>query len=352
MPEEVLAPSVAVTQKKSFLRAARGEHMRIPPVWLMRQAGRYLPEYLAVRADHDFISVCRTPDLACEVTMQPIRRFDFDAAILFSDILIPAIPLGCGLRFDSGHGPVIERPVRSRNEVDSLREFDPREELDDVLAAVKLIRRELPDDKALIGFAGAPFTLACYLIEGGKPDPFRNVKRMMYSDPEAFTKLLNKLADFTADYMLAMIDAGADAIQLFDTWGGILTVAEFRALNLPVLQRIVAALNHSVAPTTYFVLNGMHLASVAEIGADVYGLDWRMPIQSAKARFGTQASLQGNLDPVLLLTDETTIRRAARQIINDAEGAGFIFNLGHGILPDTPISSVDILLDEIRSSRA
>jgi len=340
-----------VTELKNYLRAARGESLPVPPVWLMRQAGRYLPEYLAVRAEHDFISVCRTPDLACEVTMQPIRRFDFDAAILFSDILIPAIPMGAGLRFDSGHGPVIERPVRERKDVDTLRVFEPREELPDVLEAVRQIRRELAGDKALIGFAGAPFTLACYLIEGGKPDPFKNVKRMMYSDPGAFQALLEKLAQFTADYMLAMVEAGADAIQLFDTWGGILTDAEYRTVNLPILQKITSTLRTASAPVTYFVLNGMHLDCVPEVGANVYGLDWRMPVDTARRKFGTNAALQGNLDPVILLTDESSIRRNTRRIVNDAKGAGFIFNLGHGILPDTPIHSVEILMDEIRSAR-
>ncbi|NUO18989.1 uroporphyrinogen decarboxylase [bacterium] len=333
-----------------FLRAARGETLEIPPVWLMRQAGRYLPEYLAVRANNDFIKVCRTPDLACEVTLQPIRRFDFDAAILFSDILIPAIPLGAGLHFDAGHGPVIDRPVRCRRDVEALKEFEPREELADVLDAVAMIRSELSADKALIGFAGAPFTLATYLIEGGKPDPFRHTKKMMYSDPQSFSILLEKLADMTIEYMKAMVESGADAIQLFDTWGGILTDNEYRAVNLPVLQRVFSELNSLDVPLIYFVLNGMHLQSTTETGASVYGLDWRMSISQARQRFGHDTALQGNLDPVLLLTDEHTIRTSARSILNEAGHRGFIFNLGHGILPDTPIHHVEVLLDEIRGA--
>lgn len=335
-------------EAKKYLRAARGESMSVPPVWLMRQAGRYLPEYLAVRAQHDFVTVCRTPDLACEVTMQPIRRFGFDAAILFSDILIPAIPMGAGLHFDAGHGPVIDRPIREHRDVEAIREFEPRAELADVLTAIRQIRAELPQDKALIGFAGAPFTLACYLIEGGKPDPFKRTKRMMYGDPASFQLLLDKIAKMTAEYMRAMIEAGADAIQLFDTWGGVLTEEEYLAVNLPVLQRIFSELKPLNVPLTYFVLNGMHLDSTASTGASVVGLDWRMSIAKARERFGANVALQGNLDPVLLQTDEATIRTRTRQILSQATGGGFIFNLGHGILPDTPIQSVEILLDEIR----
>ncbi len=355
MPENVLEltrGTARATTSKKYLAAARGEHLTVPPVWLMRQAGRYLPEYLAVRAHNDFIQVCRTPELACEVTLQPIRRFGFDAAILFSDILIPAIPFGAGLHFDAGHGPVIERPVRERRDVEDLRQFDPRSELSDVLAAVSMIRGELSDDKALIGFAGAPFTLACYLIEGGKPDPFRHTKRMMYSDPHSFERLLDKIARMTTDYMKAMVESGADAIQLFDTWGGVLTDEEYRRVNLPVLQRIYSELGSLQVPLTYFVLNGMHLKSVAEVGATVYGLDWRMSISEGRRRFSSDAALQGNLDPVLLLTDEQTIRSRTRAILNESAGRGFIFNLGHGILPDTPVHSVEILLDEIRGGHA
>ncbi len=353
MLDIAMAPrnSISATETKKFLRAAHGETLDTPPVWLMRQAGRYLPEYLAVRANNDFIKVCRTPDLACEVTMQPIRRFGFDAAILFSDILIPAIPFGAGLHFDAGHGPVIDRPVRERRDVDALRDFDPRTELADVLEAIKMIRHELADDKALIGFAGAPFTLATYLIEGGKPDPFKRTKRMMYSDPQSFTILLDKIADMTIEYMKAMIESGADSIQLFDTWGGILTDSEYRAVNLPVLQRIYTELQSLNVPLTYFVLNGMHLESTAETGATVYGLDWRMSITQARHRFGHDIALQGNLDPVLLLTDEHTIRTRTRAILDESGNRGFIFNLGHGILPDTPIHSVEILMDEIRGGK-
>lgn len=334
-----------------YLRAARGETLSVPPVWLMRQAGRYLPEYRAVRVQHDFITVCRTPELACEVTLQPIRRFQFDAAILFSDILIPAIPLGAGLQFDSGHGPVIPHPVRTGEQVQSLRDFDPQDELADVLEAVTLLRRELPSETALIGFCGAPYTVATYLIEGGKPDPFKFTKQMMYGDRAAFTLLLDKLANMTIRYLRAQVQAGADAIQLFDTWAGNLTDDEFRTVNLPVLRRIFTELSDLGVPMTYFALNSMHLVSACEAGASVYGLDWRMTFDQARARFGTEVALQGNLDPILLLTDETTIRNRTREIRAQAGPRGHIFNLGHGILPSTPIHNVEVLLDEIRGGR-
>jgi uroporphyrinogen decarboxylase len=332
-----------------YLRAATGESLEIPPVWMMRQAGRYLPEYLKVRAQHDFLAVCRTPELACEVTVQPIRRFGFDAAILFSDILVPLVPMGADLSFGKGHGPVIANPVRTRADVQNLKRIEPRESLQYVLDAIRMIRAELPPDVALIGFAGAPFTLATYLIEGGKPDPFAHVKGMFYSDPASFTSLLESLADMCADYLAAMVEAGADAIQLFDTWAGILPAREFRAVNLPVVKSIFDRLAPLGVPRTYFVLAGMHLLEeIRDTGATVAGMDWRTPIPEAKRVLGPNIALQGNLDPTVLLANEATIRRETRRVIAEARGSGHIFNLGHGILPITSIESVETMLDEIR----
>jgi uroporphyrinogen decarboxylase len=333
-----------------YLRAAHGEALAVPPVWLMRQAGRYLPEYLAVREKHEFLEVCRTPELACELTLQPIRRFGFDAAILFSDILIPLAPMGADLSFGKGHGPHIANPVRTRGDVAALRTIDPRESMGFVLKALRMIRAELPSNVALIGFAGAPFTLAAYLVEGGKPDPFANLKGMMYSDRSAFLSLLDKLADMVADYLAAMVEAGADAVQLFDTWAGILPAREFREVNLPFLQRIfdrLAALN---VPMTYFVLAGMHLLpEIRDTHCTVAGLDWRTPISEARHTLGGNVALQGNLDPTVLLADESTIRTEVTRILTEADGkGGHIFNLGHGILPNTPLASVEIMLDTIR----
>ncbi len=343
-------PGIAAEGK--FVRAMRGESFGVPPVWLMRQAGRYLPEYNAIRGKYDFITVCRTPELATEVTLQPIRRFGFDAAILFSDILIPFIPMGAGLSFDKGHGPRVGRPVRNSADLRLLREFDPREELADVIEAVRMIRTELRRETALIGFCGAPFTLACYLIEGGKPDPFTHVKRLMYGDPAAFSSLMERLATMTADYLIAMYEAGANTVQLFDTWAGVLSEREYRAVNLPVVKKIISRLKDKRIPSTYFALNGMHLLSaIDETGADAIGLDWRMPIDAAR-RVLKGKTLQGNLDPIVLLTNETTIRRETRRVLNEAQNGPFIFNLGHGIQPDTPIASVEVMLNTLRESRS
>ena len=354
-PASAFPKSLGQTDSLSkYLRAARGENFAVPPVWMMRQAGRYLPEFRKVRKLHGFLDVCRTPELACEVTVQPIRRFGFDAAILFSDILVPLVPMGAKLWFSAGHGPQILNPVRTKSDVDNLRVVDPRESLAFVLDAVRLIRAELPKDIALIGFSGAPFTLAAYLVEGGKPEPFANLKQMMYSDPVSFGHLLEKLSLMMSDYLAAMVDAGADAIQVFDTWGGILTEREFRLTNLPHLQSIFAHLAPLNVPMTYYALGGMHLTSVVrETGCTVAGLDWRTLIPGARAILGRKIAVQGNLDPTVLLGSETLIRGEVRRILTDTQDdGGYIFNLGHGILPMTPITSVEIMLDEIRNGKA
>ncbi|MBT3232149.1 MAG: uroporphyrinogen decarboxylase [Calditrichaeota bacterium] len=337
-----------------YLRAARGEKFEKPPVWLMRQAGRYLPEYNLIRKKFSFLDVCNNPELACEVTMQPIRRFHFDASIMFSDILVPLVPMGAELSFGKGHGPVISNTIRSKSDVDKIKKIEPRESLKHVLESVKMMRAELPGDVALIGFAGAPFTLSSYWVEGGKPDPFANLKGMMYHQPETFINLLEKLGEMVVDYLSALVEAGADAIQLFDTWAGIMPVHEYRKFNLPVLKSIFSGLKHLGVPTTYYAKGSMHLLpEMKNTGADVIGLDWRSPLDEARVTLGAETVLQGNLDPTVLLGSEETIRRETRRILSEVNGSGgHIFNLGHGILPMTPISSVEILLDEIRGHSA
>jgi uroporphyrinogen decarboxylase len=351
---DFVSPPVLLRQQSSlpassYLRAARGERLAVPPVWLMRQAGRYLPEYQNVRAHHGFLEVCNTPELACEVTLQPVRRFRFDAAILFSDILVPLVPMGMELSFGQGHGPEIANPIRSSDDVAKLREIEPRESLSHVLESIRMIRTALPKDVALIGFAGAPFTLSAYMVEGGKPDPFANLKTMMYADRPVFEALLEKLATMVAAYLAAMVEAGADAIQLFDTWAGILPDREFRAVNLPVLQRIFSELQSLNVPMTYFVHGGAHLVgAMKDTGCTVMSLDWRVSIPRARREIGEQIALQGNLDPTVLLADEATIRAEVHRVAAEGRaGGGYIFNLGHGILPMTPISSVEIMLDEL-----
>ncbi len=345
-------PRIALASSK-YLRAARGENLDIPPVWMMRQAGRYLPEFREVRKNHSFLEVCRTPELACEVTVQPIRRFGFDAAILFSDILVPLVPMGIKLWFGNGHGPQILNPVRTTSDVDNLLKIEPRESLAYVLDAIRMIRAELPPEVALIGFTGGPFTLASYMVEGGKPEPFANLKRMMYADPEAFRALMTKLSDMVADYLAAMVEAGADAIQVFDTWAGILSEREFRRVNLSPLQNIFTHLAPLNVPMTYYALGSMHLTSaIRETGCTVAGLDWRTLIPGARAILGPKIAVQGNLDPTALLGSEALIRGEVRRILTEARGdSGYIFNLGHGILPMTPLTSVEVMLDEIRNSQ-
>jgi uroporphyrinogen decarboxylase len=339
--------------RSKYLRAARGESLPVPPVWLMRQAGRYLPEYQEVRSRYSFLEACRTPEIACELTLQPLRRFGFDAAILFSDILIPLAPLGADFSFGERHGPSLAEPVRTPDQIAALRPVEPREDLAYVLEAIRLVRAELPPHTALIGFTGAPFTLAAYLVEGGKPEPFACLKGLMYGDPAAFRLLLLKLADMAADYLEAMVEAGADAVQVFDTWAGILPAREFRAFNLPVLQSIFTRLARLNVPATYYVLTGMHLLDeIRDTGCSVAGLDWRTPLPQAREAWGERLALQGNLDPTVLLGPETVIRAETRRIVEEGRGpGGHIFNLGHGILPVTSLSAVEIMLDEIRQEQ-
>ncbi|MBU0510032.1 uroporphyrinogen decarboxylase [bacterium] len=349
LPERIPATTAAESE---YLRAARGGKVSPPPVWLMRQAGRYLPEYREIRSRHGFLEVCNTPELACEVTLQPIRRFRFDAAILFSDILLPLIPMGADLSFGKNHGPRISNPLRTRSDVEKLKRFEPRESLTAVLKAIRMIRSELPREIALIGFVGAPFTLASYFIEGGKPDPFANIKRMMYGDPKVFDLLSKRLADMGVEYLAAMVEAGVDAVQLFDTWAGHLSELEFRSRCLPYLKIIFEQLAPLAVPMTYFTLGGMHLLSgIRESGSTVVGLDWRTPIAAARNTLGSDIAIQGNLDPAILLTDETTIRSEVRRIVAEGKQEGHVFNLGHGIFPQTPVTSVEIMLDELRGAK-
>lgn len=336
-----------------YLRACRGEKLKVTPVWLMRQAGRYLPEYRAVRKKYGFLDICYNPELATEVTLQPIRRFKFDASILFSDILVPLVPMGANLSFGPGEGPRIDPPIRTISDIEKLQPVNAQESLHFVLKAISMIRRELPDDVALIGFVGAPFTLATYLIEGGKPAPFGHVKSLMYKEPEAFGLLMGKLQKMATEYLKAMVTAGADAVQVFDTWAGTLAYHDFQSANLPYIQKIFQSLADLNVPMTYFVHGGSHLLrEIKDTGCTVASLDWRCSLSEARDVLGNKIAIQGNLDATVLLGDERTIRSGVRRVLEDAgEGGGHIFNLGHGILPMTPVSSVEIMLDEIRGQK-
>ncbi len=334
----------------AYLAALRGETTERRPIWIMRQAGRYLPEYLAGRKDVSFTQLCKTPELACEVTLQPIRRYGFDAAILFSDILVPLEPMGCPFSFADG-GPKLTRPVRGEDDIDALRVVEATEHVGFVADAIRLIKNELTDTP-LIGFAGAPFTLAAYLVEGGGSQDFRNLKTMLYSRPDLFGRLMDKLTDQVTDYLRMQVAAGVDAVQLFDTWAGILTPADYATHVLPRVRRILDALADSGVPRVLFMKAGApYLDSLAAAGSDAVGLDWTMDLAASLPRLAGKP-VQGNLDPLVLLGSHDEIRRRALEICRAGDEApGHVFNLGHGILPRTPLEAVEVLVDTVHSYR-
>ena len=343
-----------LTKRERFLRACRGEPCDRPPVWFMRQAGRYLPEYRAVRERVDFLTLCKTPELAAEVTFQPLRRFGFDAAILFSDILVVPEAMGLALSFGAGEGPRFADPVRTRADVARLRRIDPVRDLGYVPAAVRAIKAGLPDGEALIGFAGAPFTLACYAVEGEGSSSFARARALMHADPAAYDELMTRLADAVADYLLAQVEAGADAVQLFDTWAGLLDEATYAARVAPHVQAVVERLAGAGVPRIYFAANGQHLlGTVARLGVEVVGVDWRTPLEAARGSLPAGTAVQGNLDPVLLLAPAAAAVARAREILAEGdEVPGHIFNLGHGIVPQTPPETVAAVAAAVREFRS
>lgn len=328
-----------------FLRACRREPVDSTPVWFMRQAGRYMAEYRAIRAKHSLLDICRLPDVAAEVTLQPINAIEVDAAILFSDLLVPLEPLGLPFDFVKGEGPSIEHPIRSGADLDRLRRFEPRESLRHVLETIRIARRELAGRVPLIGFAGAPFTLASYAIEGGPSSSFHLTKAFMYSDPKGWHRLCALLADVVADYLRAQIEAGAQALQVFDSWAGALTPGDYREFALPHSRAIFDRLRDTGIPAIHFGVNTTTLLPLMrEAGGDVVGADWRIPLDEAWDRIGLDRGIQGNLDPTLLLAPRERLFDGARDVLRRAAGRpGHIFNLGHGILPSTPLEQVQAL---------
>jgi uroporphyrinogen decarboxylase len=317
----------------------------------MRQAGRYMAEYRALRERYSLLDICRAPDLATEVTLQPVRRIEVDAAILFSDLLLPLEPMGLPFDFIKGEGPQLERPIDSPADIDRLRTFDPREALAHVLEAIRLIQVELAGRVPLIGFAGAPFTLASYAIEGGHSNNFAKTKSLMYGHPDAWHRLCDRLATIVADYLTAQIDAGVDAVQVFDSWVGALNASDYREFALPHTRRIFDAVKGRV-PTIHF---GTGTSSILEelqaAGGDVIGVDWRMPIDVAWERLGPTTAVQGNLDPTLLLGPVQRMFTQTDDVLERAGGRpGHIFNLGHGILPSTPVEHVQMLAQYVHSA--
>jgi len=335
------APDV---RESRFLRACRREAVDRTPVWFMRQAGRYMAEYRALRQNYTLLQLCHTPELATEVTLQPLRRIDLDAAILFSDLLLPLEPMGIPFDFIKGEGPSIENPIRSSDDIDRVRLTDPRDTLGFTLDAIRLVKRELAGRVPLIGFAGAPFTLASYAIEGGPSKDFARTKALMYGDPPAWHRFADRLATVVADYLVAQIDAGVDAVQIFDSWVGALNADDYREFALPHTRKIFDAVGTRV-PTIHFgVATGSILHVMREAGGDVLGADWRIPLDEAWERIGTDRGIQGNLDPTLLLGPRERMLNGARDVLARAGGRpGHIFNLGHGILPSTPVDHVQAL---------
>lgn len=330
-----------------LLKACRREPVDCTPIWLMRQAGRYMAEYRRVREKYTILEIIKTPELAAEVTLQPIRAFDLDAAIIFADILPPLEAMGLSLEFIRGEGPVIHNPLRIAADITALSVPDPRESLGFTLEAIRLARRELDGRIPLIGFSGAPFTLASYAIEGGATRNFVLTKSLMYNQPEAWHELLDKLAGMVGEYLKAQAEAGAQVLQLFDSWAGALSPADYRRYVLPYSLRTVQTAQTAGVPLIHFSTgtSGM-LEVVKEAGGDVIGVDWRVSLDDAWRRLGDEVAIQGNLDPVALFAPIPELEQQVADILAQVDGRpGYIFNLGHGILPQTPVENVAALVD-------
>jgi uroporphyrinogen decarboxylase len=342
------ARSTSALYDHPMMLACRRKPAPYTPVWLMRQAGRYMPEYRRVRARYDFLEMCRRPEIAAEVTVTAVERLGVDAAIIFADILLPLIPMEVGLRYEKEGGPIIERPVRTAADLERIVPIDAVGALSFVGDAIKLARRALGDRTPLIGFAGAPFTLASYLIEGGGSRHYQATKLMMYTEPATWHRLMDTLARATADYLNMQIAASADLVQLFDSWVGVLGPDDYRRYVLPHSAAVVSALNPRVPVIHFGTATGSLLELMREAGGDVIGLDWRVELDEAWSRLGQAVGVQGNLDPVALLAGIPEIRRRVRAILEQAAGRpGHIFNLGHGILPETQVDHVRALVDAV-----
>ncbi len=358
MASSVPTPSVSLEipidplRESPFLKACRREPTDVTPVWFMRQAGRYMPEYREVRAKVSFLELCHDPALATEVTVTAAERLGVDAAILFADILLILQPLGFDLEFAKGEGPVIHNPIRSSSDVDRVNPMEDPEPLGYVYDAVRMIRRALNPSTPLIGFAGAPFTLACYAIEGGGSRHYEKAKAFMYTDRGAWDVLLSRLVDATAVYLNAQVEAGAQVLQLFDSWVGNLSPEDYRRFVLPHMRRLFAALDPSV-PTIHFGTGTNSLLELQrDAGGDVIGLDWRVELGATWDRLGPGVAVQGNLDPIVLFAPPDELKRQTFRILDQAAGRpGHIFNLGHGILPHTPVDSVLAVIGHVRSYR-
>lgn len=337
-----------------YIRALLKQPVDKTPVWMMRQAGRYLPEYKKTRAQAgDFMSLCRNAELACEVTLQPLRRFALDAAILFSDILTVPDAMGLGLYFEAGEGPKFKSPITCKKDIDNLIMPDPEVELQYVMNAVRTIRRELQGSVPLIGFSGSPWTLATYMVEGGTSKAFTKIKKMAFAEPQLLHALLDKLSDSVIDYLNAQTAAGAQSLMIFDTWGGVLSSRDYNDFSLQYMAKIVAGLQRNYEgrkiPVTLFTKNGgQWLESIADTGCDAIGLDWTVDMAGARARVGERVALQGNMDPSMLYASPERIREEVATILHDfGKGTGHVFNLGHGIHLDVPPENAKVFVDAV-----
>jgi len=337
----------------ALVRAARRQIVDRRPVWFMRQAGRSLPEYRKVREKYDLFAICQKPELCAEVTMQPVRRLGVDGAVLFADIMLPvAFGLGVDLQLVDGIGPVVQQPIRTRHDIDRLQLRTPAESVPFVLDTIRLLRRELDPAVAVIGFSGAPFTLAGYLIEGKPSREFLITKGLMYAEPDVWEALMARLSALVLDYLLAQVEAGAQVVQVFDSWVGCLSPMDYRRYVLPHMTRIFAGLQRAGAPSIHFGTGTAGILTLMrEAGGDVIGLDWRVDLGDAWRMVGYDRAIQGNLDPALLLGPWPVIEDGARRVIEAAGGRpGHIFNLGHGVLPDTPVEHLQRLVEFVHAA--
>jgi uroporphyrinogen decarboxylase len=333
-----------------FLRACKKQEIERTPIWMMRQAGRYLPEYRAVREKADFMTMCKTPELAAEVTIQPVDLVGVDAAILFSDILVIPDAMGMNLEMHEGRGPVFPKPIRNEADANELKDIDPMTDLKYVMDSIKVTKEQLNNRVPLIGFAGSPWTLLTYMVEGSGSKNFAEVKKLIYNNPKLAHKILDKLADTVAAYLSAKIESGVNAIQIFDTWGGNLSQDAFAEFSLNYIEKIVSSVKRNDEPVIVFA-KGVHhsLDKIANCGADVIGLDWTMDLGKVRKQIGDKVALQGNLDPTILLSDKVNIEKeAAKVLASYGKGSGHIFNLGHGILPNVPPASAKALIDFVK----
>jgi uroporphyrinogen decarboxylase len=342
--QQAASRPLELTRAELFLRACRCEDVPRVPVWMMRQAGRYLPEYRELRAKHAFLEVCKTPHLAVEVSLQPYRRLGTDAVIVFSDILIPAEAMGLKLELGDA-GPNLPEPVRSAAGVNRLHPFDPERETGFLPEAIRILHRELGPAVPILGFTAAPWTLACYMVEGRAQEGFAKAKGFMYEDPRVFHALLEKIAQATVPYLKAQIAAGASAVQLFDTWCGELSLSEYQEFALPATQELISALKSTRVPVILYTKASHHLLpAVVRSGADVLSVDWRVSMRELRKLAGPRIAIQGNVDPAVLCGPAQKIRESVADAVGQLQGHGHILNLGHGILPGTPVENAETFI--------